>query len=306
MQEHVNILLIGDEGVGKSSLLSAFISRHFPQEVPHVMIDAKIPPNMVWTNIFTTVMDSSSQPSDREILKHKIALADSIIAVYDLTRPDTFDNLSRIWLPLIQEVGTDTNDPTQTCQKSVIVLGNKQDLLVDDEDQQKLAELLKEFPFVFCCLQCSAAQLSMIDEAFYKAVLIVVYPFDPLYDLSCEEFTPICRRALLRIFRIFDFDNDNLLNDAEISQLHNHCFSEDPISEMEILNLKKRLGNVPGILYNNCLTFEGFIRIILDALLRHNLQLPWTVLHECGYDEHLQLQVRNRFNVENRIIIIIV
>lgn len=39
MKEDVKILLLGDEGVGKSSLISSYISRHFPQEVPAVMTD---------------------------------------------------------------------------------------------------------------------------------------------------------------------------------------------------------------------------------------------------------------------------
>ena len=40
MKDHVKIILIGDEGVGKSCLISSYISRHFPQEVPSVMTDA--------------------------------------------------------------------------------------------------------------------------------------------------------------------------------------------------------------------------------------------------------------------------
>ena len=35
----MKILLLGDEGVGKSSLISSYISRYLAQEVPAVMTD---------------------------------------------------------------------------------------------------------------------------------------------------------------------------------------------------------------------------------------------------------------------------
>jgi Ras family protein T1 len=95
MKDHVRILLIGDSGVGKSSLISSYVSRHFPEEVPAVMTDAIIPPDTTANNVCVTIMDSSARPGDREVLKHKIRAADSVIALYDVTRPETFDSLKQ-------------------------------------------------------------------------------------------------------------------------------------------------------------------------------------------------------------------
>lgn len=295
MRDHVNVLLLGDDGVGKSSLLSAYISRHFPQEVPPIVIDAKIPRDMIWTNVSATFMDSSSRALERENLKQKIRLADSIIAMYDVTRPETFDNLAREWLPLVREVTAEENSEGPVKNKPVIVLGNKLDLLVDEEDQDKLIDLLKEFPFVFLALQCSAAQLLKIDDAFFFGLLIVVYPINPILDMQTLEFTPQCRRALLRSFRIFDVDNDNLLNDAELTQVHMRCFGAEPLSVADILNMKRHLSNVVGGIQNNCVAFEGFLAIIKNALKIHKLDFPWVVLSECDYDDNLQLMVSTPF-----------
>src|ERR1700740_609714 len=142
MKDNVKLLLIGDEGVGKSSLISSYISRHFPSEVPFVMTDAIIPPEITSNDVGVTVMDSSSRVADLEVLKQKLLVADSIIALYDVTRDETFDNLSQIWFPLLNEVyGEGHNKP-------VLVVGTKTDLITEDNHMERLRALLERYPFV--------------------------------------------------------------------------------------------------------------------------------------------------------------
>lgn len=61
MKENVKLLFIGDPGVGKSSLISSYVSRHFPEEVPAVMAEAIIPAETTANNITVTIMDSSAR-----------------------------------------------------------------------------------------------------------------------------------------------------------------------------------------------------------------------------------------------------
>ena len=46
MKDSIRLVLIGDTDVGKSSLISSFVSRHFPEEVPPVVADVTIPPQV--------------------------------------------------------------------------------------------------------------------------------------------------------------------------------------------------------------------------------------------------------------------
>jgi Ras family protein T1 len=93
MKDHVRLLLVGETDVGKSSLLSAFVSRHFPEEVPPIVADVTLPPQNVASGVIVTIMDSSAKPIDREPLKQKMKLADCVICLYDVTRLETLDSL---------------------------------------------------------------------------------------------------------------------------------------------------------------------------------------------------------------------
>ena len=73
-KDRVTILLLGDEGVGKSCLISSYISRHFPQEVPAVMTNATVPPQKTANNIAVMIIDSSAREGDMEVLNQKVEL----------------------------------------------------------------------------------------------------------------------------------------------------------------------------------------------------------------------------------------
>lgn len=287
MKDHVKILLVGDSQVGKSSLLSSFVSRHFPQEVPPVLADAVIPPETTANNVCVTIMDSSAKQSDRETLRQKISIADSIIALYDVTRTETLDNLSKVWLPMIRDSANGGE------VKPVVIVGTKMDLLVEEEDIEKLHYILTNFPFALICWHCSAAKLQDVDQVFYYGEIIVTCPLSPMYDIIATEFTPACRKAFLRIFRIFDRDNDNLLSDQEVCQCQYSCF-EVPINNEELMAIKKQISKkIPGGIMHNCVTFEGWLGIIKMNIDKHNFTFPWTILRRFDYEDDLRILVRH-------------
>ncbi|KAG6408315.1 hypothetical protein SASPL_131320 [Salvia splendens] len=95
------LLMIGDSGVGKSSLLLSFTSDAFEELSPTIGVDFK--------ERFGT-------------------LTSSYYRVYDATRQDTFTNLSDIWAKEI-----DLHSTNQDCIKMLV--GNK----VDKGCQQKIS-----------------------------------------------------------------------------------------------------------------------------------------------------------------------
>lgn len=284
MKNRVRVLLIGDQGVGKSSLISSYISRHFPQEVPPVLTDAIIPAETTANNVCVVLTDSSARSGDREILKQKILMSDSIIALYDVSRPESLDGLIQKWLPLINDIDDKT--------RPVVVVGNKTDLLEEaEEDLERLHLLLKRFPFVLLCLRCSAAKIQDIDQVFFHSELNVTFPLQPMFDTATDEFTPACRRAFLRIFRILDLDGDNLLSDAELCETQYKCF-DSSISMDELVNIKNQIAKNTNVgLYESKVTFEGFLELIRAEIHLHKFQIPWTILRRFDYDDDLNIMV---------------
>lgn len=315
---HVRLLLIGDSGTGKSTLISSFISHHFPEDVPSVLTDSIIPQDKTSDNVTLTIMDSSARPGDREILKQKIRAADTIFAVFDTTRPETLDSIMREWLPLIRSLmqhpegggsGSGTrssprsnnprpHSPHSESAAAVFIVGTKKELLSDAESDQREREevakvrgILKEFGFVQGFQRCSAKTLENVDEIFYLAETAVTFPLGPLFDSDAGTFTPACKRALHRIFRAADEDRDNLLSDQELTKLQERAFG-DPLERDQVVNIKKQITLLckKGT-RDNKITPEGFLAFMELYVQKFQPQVPWIVLKRFGYDDALRLCV---------------
>ena len=301
----IRILILGDSGVGKSSLISSYVSRHFPEEVPSVMTDAIIPSDTTANNVNVTIMDSSARAGDREVLKQKLRAADSVIALYDASRHETLESLSQEWLPLIKDVCSSSNNTTHNdleegsnsnINKPVVIVGTKIDLLGDSEENRVheeseiLRSILRKFPFVLACCRASAKLLN-VDSVFYHGELVVTFPLGPLFDVSLSEFTPQCKRALLRIFRVYDCDRDGLLSDHELCTLQQSCF-DVTLRDEDVTAVKKQIAkSTTRGLRNNRTTFEGLMGIMSIFVERSQPQIPWTILRRNGYDDLLNLTI---------------
>jgi small GTP-binding protein len=244
--------VIGDEGVGKSSLISTFISKHFPLAIPNVLETCILPAEVTEYNVAITIIDTSASHDDEEVLKLKLRESDTILVLYDLSRKATFESLSTKWLPLLS---------IDNSTKNVIVVGTKSDLVEEEENEEVEVEivndLLSKFQFVLLSLKCSALNDEGIIDLFQLCELFTKYPVQTLYDLYHREFKQNCRLALLRIFRILDQNHDNLLSDDELSILHT-CFSDiREAEEIDFVLYKNELVDAEYII-DNKLTFEGF------------------------------------------------
>jgi Ras family protein T1 len=279
---------MGDDGVGKSSLMVSIMCNYFPQNVKAVLTDAMIPTACNANNTCITLMDSSAEPGERESLKQKILLADSIVLLFDVTRLDTLHNINEIWIPLILEL--QPGKPLSSLKPAIIV-GTKIDLVTDSVEEELVRSIMERFPFIAAYMQCSALKLINIHEVITSGESIASCPIAPIYDVVRHEFTLGCRQAFQRIFRILDLDHDNLLNDFEISNSQLQCFNLE-ITQEDVNALKGKIGEqVPGGLYNNALTFEGFLGVMTAV---SDLLIPWTILGHYGYtaqDDQLILHI---------------
>jgi GTPase SAR1 family protein len=309
MREKVRLLLLGDAQVGKSSLLSAYVSRHFSEEVPHVVADANIPPGATANHTHVTIMDSSTRIGDRDVLKKKIQYADSIIALYDVTRPETLESLGKEWLPLIRDLWSQEK---ALSYKSVVICATKIDLLdemqgsADDihieEEESKLRKLITLYPFIFATCR-SSAKLLNVDSVFYFGDLVVTFPLGPLFDPVKADFTISCKRAFARICRIYDNDKDGLLSDHELSSLQYSCF-ENSLNDEDIMAVKRQVNlAVTGGIKHNRITFLGFIGYMHIFIDKSHTQTPWTILRHHNYDDSLSLiipdDIKKFKNVKN-------
>uniref|UniRef100_A0A6M2EU06 Uncharacterized protein n=1 Tax=Populus davidiana TaxID=266767 RepID=A0A6M2EU06_9ROSI len=114
-------LLIGDSGVGKSSLLLSFISSSVRDLSPTIGVDFKVKMLTVGEKrLKLTIWDTAGQERFGTLISSYYRGAHGIILVYDVTRRETFENLSDIWAKEVELYSTNHD-----CIK--ILVGNKVD-----------------------------------------------------------------------------------------------------------------------------------------------------------------------------------
>ncbi|KAG0710818.1 Mitochondrial Rho GTPase [Chionoecetes opilio] len=261
----VRILLLGDAGVGKTSLILSLVSEEFPEQVPPRAEEITIPPDVTPEKVPTHIVDYSEREQNVEQLRAELNRSDVICVVYSVEDEDTLDRVTGHWLPLIRStLGQHHHTP-------IILVGNKVDL-VD-----------------YSTMECSARTLKNISEMFYYAQKAVLHPTAPLYVLEERDLTEKCKKALIRIFKICDTDNDGLLNDEELNAFQRRCFNAplNPQALEELKTVVKR--NVSDGVHADALTQRGFLFLHRLFIQRGRHETTWTVLRKFGYNDNLQL-----------------
>uniref|UniRef100_A0A7N0UA21 Uncharacterized protein n=1 Tax=Kalanchoe fedtschenkoi TaxID=63787 RepID=A0A7N0UA21_KALFE len=160
------ILLIGDSGVGKSSLLVSFISNSSDQISPTIGVDFKIKQLTVGgRRLKLTIWDTAGQERFRTLTTSYYRGAQGIILVYDVTQRETLTNLSDVWAKEVELYSTN-----QDCVKMLI--GNKVDIDVERAvSRDEGSALAKEMGSLF--LECSARTRENVEHCFQELALKV-------------------------------------------------------------------------------------------------------------------------------------
>jgi len=180
------ILLIGDSGVGKSSLLVSFISNSVEDLSPTIGVDFKIKLLTVGgKKLKLTIWDTAGQERFRTLTSSYYRGAQGIILVYDVTRRDTFTNLSDVWAKEVELYSTN-----QDCVKMLV--GNKVD--IDSErvvSREEGIALAKELGCLL--LECSAKTRENVEQFFEELALKIMEVPSLL-----EEGSTVVKRNILK------------------------------------------------------------------------------------------------------------
>ncbi|KAG5229354.1 ras-related protein [Salix suchowensis] len=175
------VVLIGDSGVGKSNLLSRFTRNEFCLESKSTIgvefatrtlqVEARTVKAQIW--------DTAGQERYRAITSAYYRGALGALLVYDVTKPTTFENVSR-WLKELRD-HADSNIV-------IMLIGNKTDLkhlrAVATEDAQSYAE--KEG---LAFIETSALEATNVEKAF-QTILSEIYRIISKKTLSSEDSAP--------------------------------------------------------------------------------------------------------------------
>ncbi|KAB8957771.1 hypothetical protein FH972_026859 [Carpinus fangiana] len=170
------IILIGDAGVGKTSLISNFVSNSFetPQSTDDVDLKIKLL-TIGDTKLMLKIWDTVGQEKFRTLTQSFYRGADGIILVYDITNRSSFTAISDFWA---KEVGLRTNNPDCV----MMLVGNKFDMYSErDVSQEEGIELAKG-------LECSFFESSIeFKESVKQCFVTLALQIMEVYGIEEEE-----------------------------------------------------------------------------------------------------------------------
>ena len=173
------VVLLGDSGVGKTCIISRYISGAFDQNSPSTNGASYASKIITFENLNKTISldiwDTAGQEKYKSLTKFFYKDAAAAILVYDITQKDSFENMKNYWYEQLQEFGS----------KNIIlgVAGNKCDMYDKEEVNENQAKQFAEKTGAFFGIT-SAKNNTGINDLFMNAANKFV---DPNYKINSEE-----------------------------------------------------------------------------------------------------------------------
>ncbi|GCB20343.1 probable catabolite repression protein creC [Aspergillus awamori] len=292
----VRICVCGDEGTGKSSLITSLVKGVFvTNKIQPILPQITIPPTIgTPENVTTTtVVDTSALPQERNNLAREIRKSNVILLVY--SDHYSYERVALFWLPYFRSLGV--NVP-------VVLCANKSDLAADHTEAQVIEEemlpLMAEFKEIDSCIRTSAREHRNVNEAFFLCQKAVTHPIAPLFDSKESSLKPAAIAALQRIFYLCDKDRDGYLSDKEIKDFQMRCF-EKPLSEEDLVHIKETIQRThPHSVTPSGIDCRGFLQLNKMYAEKGRHETVWIILRAFQYTDNLSLQenfLHPRFDV---------
>ena len=179
--ELFKVVLLGESGVGKTSIISQFIDNSFEEDLQSstggtfstksfVYGEGKILKFEIW--------DTAGQERYRALTKMFYKDANAAILVYDITRKISYEELKNYWVKQIKD-----NAPENII---VGIVANKSDLSEQEEvNEEEAREFSKDLGAFFCSI--SAKNRFGIEDLFLKIAQIHVKTYQVKIKNDDEE-----------------------------------------------------------------------------------------------------------------------
>ena len=137
-QNHIKVVLLGEVGVGKTSIIKQFAYQEFENESLTSTYSSFVTKKMEFKDYGTItfdIWDTAGQEKYRSITSVFYKNAKIIILVYDITNKKSFDEIQNYWYEQIKI----------NCDNAILaVVANKNDLYKEQTVQNKTGEVFAQ------------------------------------------------------------------------------------------------------------------------------------------------------------------
>ena len=159
--EAFKVVLLGESGVGKTSIISQFIDQDFQEDLQSSTGGTFSSKSFIYGGgkiLKFEIWDTAGQERYRSLTKMFYKDANAAVLVYDITRKITFEELQSYWVEQIKE----------SAPQNILlaVVANKSDLEEEDVDEGEARNYANELGALFCTT--SAKSRHGIDDLFLQ------------------------------------------------------------------------------------------------------------------------------------------
>ena len=280
------VCVCGDEGTGKSSLITSFVKGTFvTSRIQPVLPQITIPPIFnSFENVTTTIVDTSAAPQEREKLNKEIRKSNVILLVY--SDHYSYERVGLFWMPHFRSLGV--NVP-------VVLCANKSDLTPKDATnswavEDEMVSLMMEFKELDSYIRTSAREHYNIIESIVLCQKAITHPIASLYDSKDAVLKPAAVTALRRVFFLLDKDQDGYLSDAEMHAFQKKCFGK-ALSEEDLAYIKSSIRkHLPDSVTDRGIDPNGFELLNKLYAEKGRHETVWIILRAFHYSDSLSLK----------------
>ena len=160
--ESFKVVLIGESGVGKTSILNQFIEHYFVEDPQSTTCGTFGTKSIICDEskeIKFEIWDTAGQEKYRSLTRMYYKDANAAILIYDITRKNSYDELKNYWYEQIKENSSENI--------ILVIAGNKADLIENEEvDEEESREFAKSIGAIF--INCSAKNTYGIEDIFIE------------------------------------------------------------------------------------------------------------------------------------------
>ena len=161
-QKSFKVVLLGEAGVGKTSIISQFIEEVYQEDIQSSTGGTYSSKTFVIDNkelLDFEIWDTAGQERYRSLTTMYYKDANAAILVYDITLEKSFEEIKNYWANQVKESAS--NDII------IVVCGNKSDLVQEEKvDEEKAREFAEEIGALF--FLTSAKNSSGINDVFIQ------------------------------------------------------------------------------------------------------------------------------------------
>lgn len=177
---HKKLVIVGDGGCGKTSMLTAFATGVFPENPQATLLETVITNvNVGNKKVRLSLCDTAGQETYDRLRTRSYTDAAVVVVVFSIDAPDSLDNVETRWNPEIRHF----------CFKiPCLVVGNKKDLrncpdTVEELRERRLspvtykegAAMAKKIK-AKAYMECSALDKQGVQEVFQRAARLAISP----------------------------------------------------------------------------------------------------------------------------------